>query len=142
MTSFSFTLLAVVNSCGGATDDITVTLGGSETVTETTTINANFGIDFEGINIGGGASESTSTSTTMSKAIEFSIPPGRQAVYVAGVRHKSETGNVQVNYGSKQKGHFIVSSSFDSHSEVWHAADWRGLTVVHRHDRHEAHACP
>ncbi len=88
-----------------------MTLGGSETVSETTTINANFGINFEGISIGGGASETTETSTTMSKSIEFSIPPGRQAVYVAGVRHKSETGNVQVNYGSKQKGHFVVSIS-------------------------------
>ncbi|KAI0755495.1 hypothetical protein C8Q74DRAFT_309634 [Fomes fomentarius] len=94
-------------NCGGATDDITVTLGGEQTVSETTTINANFGIDFDGISIGGGVSETTETSTTMSKSIEFSIPPGRQAVYVAGVLHKSETGRVQVNYGSKQRGHYI-----------------------------------
>ena len=131
-----------VPSCGGATEDITVTLGGQTTVTQTTTVNADFGVSLEGISIGGGVSDSESTSATESKSIQFSIPPGRQAVYVAGVAHTSETGNVQVNYGSKQKGHFIVSSSFDSHSEVWHAADWRGLAVVHRHDRHEAHACP
>ncbi|KAI0744765.1 hypothetical protein C8Q76DRAFT_605781 [Earliella scabrosa] len=94
-------------NCGGASDDITVTLGGSETVSQTTTVNAEFGISLEGISVGGGASSSETTSTTMSKSIEFSIPPGRQAVYVAGVAHKSETGNVQVNYGSRQKGHFI-----------------------------------
>ena len=80
-------------------------------MSQTTTVNAEFGISLEGISVGGGASSSETTSTTMSKSIEFSIPPGRQAVYVAGVAHKSETGNVQVNYGSRQKGHFIVSCS-------------------------------
>lgn len=55
-------------------------------------------------------SDSESTSATESKSIEFSIPPKRQAVYVAGVAHTSQTGNVQVNYGSKVDGHFIVSA--------------------------------
>ncbi|KAI0730932.1 hypothetical protein C8Q76DRAFT_716799 [Earliella scabrosa] len=94
-------------NCGGASDDITVTLGGSETVTQSTTVNANFGISYEGISVGGGIENTQETSTTMSKEIEFSIPPGRQAVYVAGVAHRSQTGNVQVNYGSRQKGHFV-----------------------------------
>ena len=49
-----------------------------------------------------------STDTTTSKEIQYQIPPGRQAVYVAGVAQKSQTGNVQVNYGSRQYGHFIV----------------------------------
>ena len=99
-----------VPSCGGATEDITVTLGGQTTVTQTTTVNADFGVSLEGISIGGGVSDSESTSATESKSIQFSIPPGRQAVYVAGVAHTSETGNVQVNYGSRVDGHFIVST--------------------------------
>ncbi|RPD56199.1 hypothetical protein L226DRAFT_523692 [Lentinus tigrinus ALCF2SS1-7] len=94
-------------NCGGATEDITVTLGGETTVSQTTTVNADFGVSLEGISVGGGVSDSESTSTTESKTIEFSIPPGRQAVYVAGVAQTSETGNVQVNYGSKVDGHFI-----------------------------------
>ncbi len=55
-------------------------------------------------------SDSESTSATESKSIQFSIPPKRQAVYVAGVAHTSQTGNVQVNYGSKVDDHFIVST--------------------------------
>ncbi|RPD60802.1 hypothetical protein L226DRAFT_459809 [Lentinus tigrinus ALCF2SS1-7] len=94
-------------NCGGSSEDITVTLGGETTVSQTTTVNADFGIDFEGLSIGGGVSDEESTSQTESKQIQFSIPPGRQAVYVVGVAHSSVTGNVQVNYGSRVDGHFV-----------------------------------
>ncbi|KAI0643528.1 hypothetical protein C8Q79DRAFT_928639 [Trametes meyenii] len=94
-------------NCGGATDNVTVQLGGSQTVTQTTSVNADLGIDIEGIKIGGGASTSDSTANTVSKTITFAIPPGKQAVFVAGTAQKSETGNVQVNYGDRQFGHFI-----------------------------------
>ena len=115
-------------------------------------MNANFGISYEGISVGGGIENTQETSTTMSKEIEFSIPPGRQAVYVAGVAHRSQTGNVQVNYGSRQKGHFVVSTALlraflPTCARVAHAA-WLGLwflctaPVVHRCDGHEAHARP
>ena len=96
-------------NCGGGTEDITVTLGGSTTVTQTTTVNADLGVNVEGISIGGGVSTSSSAATTESSSVQFSIPPGKQAVYVAGVEHTSQTGNVQVNYGDRQFGHFIVS---------------------------------
>ena len=85
-----------------------MTLGGSTTIGTTFTVDASIGFDIDGLSIGGGASTSTSTETTTSKEIQFQVPPGRQAVYVAGVAHTSQTGNVQVNYGSRQFGHFIV----------------------------------
>ncbi|KAI0668041.1 hypothetical protein C8Q78DRAFT_268572 [Trametes maxima] len=94
-------------NCGGATDPITVELGGSTEVSQTTSVSVDVGFEAEGLSIGGGASEEDSKSTTVSKTISYSIPPGRQAVYVAGTAQKSETGNVQVNYGSRQFGHFI-----------------------------------
>ncbi|KAH9850871.1 hypothetical protein C2E23DRAFT_733873 [Lenzites betulinus] len=94
-------------NCGGATDPVTVTLGGQQTVTQTTTVDANVGVSLEGVTIGGGASSSTSTANTVSKTISYTVPPGRQAVFVAGTAQQSETGNVQVNYGSRQFGHFI-----------------------------------
>lgn len=66
-------------------------------------------MDVEGISVGGGISSTTSSSQTVSKSISFTVKPGRQAVYVAGTNFHSQTGNVQVNYGSRQFGHFIVS---------------------------------
>ncbi len=89
-----------------------MTLGGTTTITQTTTLNANLGIDIEGITIGGGAEASSSTSTEQSKEVTYSIPPGRQAVYVSGTNHKSETGILQVNYADRQFDHFIVSVIF------------------------------
>ncbi|KAI0328328.1 hypothetical protein GY45DRAFT_1338209 [Cubamyces sp. BRFM 1775] len=94
-------------NCGGATDPVTVQLGGEQTVSQSTTLDANIGVDIEGLSIGGGASTTDETSTTVSKSITYTIPPGRQAVYVAGTNQLSETGNVQVNYGDRQFGHFI-----------------------------------
>ena len=79
-------------------------------MSQTTTIDANFGFAADGLSIGGGVSTSSSAATTESSSVQFSIPPGKQAVYVAGVAHTSETGNVQVNYGSRVDGHFIVST--------------------------------
>ena len=74
----------------------------------TTSVNVGFSVD--GLSIGGGASSTSGTSVTDSKTITYQIPPGRQAVYVAGIAYTSETGNVQVNYGSRVDGHFIVST--------------------------------
>ncbi|TBU43154.1 hypothetical protein BD309DRAFT_991203 [Dichomitus squalens] len=94
-------------NCGGGTEDIVVTLGGSTTVEQTTEVNADLGVDLDGISIGGGVSTSSSTSSTESQTIQYNIPPGQQAVYVAGIEHTSQTGNIQVNYGDRQFGHFI-----------------------------------
>lgn len=85
-------------------------------MSQTTTVNAEFGASVEGISIGGGVSDSETTSTTMSKSIEFSISPGRQAVYVVGVAYTSETGNVQVNYGSRVEGHYEVRAPLPTRS--------------------------
>ena len=98
-------------SCGGATEDVSVSLGGSSTITQSVTASADVGFDLDGLTIGGGVETSTSKESTTSQTITFSIPPGKQAVYVAGIAHTSETGHVQVNYGSRQFGHFIVSPS-------------------------------
>ena len=84
-------------------------LGGEQTLSQTTSVNANIGFSIEGIEIGGGAESSNTESTTVSKSITYTIPAGRQAVYVAGTALRSETGNIQVNYGSRQHGHYIVS---------------------------------
>ncbi|KAI0628273.1 hypothetical protein C8Q77DRAFT_1220937 [Trametes polyzona] len=94
-------------NCGGAKDPVTVTLGGEQTVSQTTTVDANIGVDLDGITIGGGASTENSKSSTVSKTITYTVPPGRQAVYVAGTAQQSQTGNIQVNYGDRQFGHFI-----------------------------------
>ncbi|KAI0773020.1 hypothetical protein BD413DRAFT_611952 [Trametes elegans] len=94
-------------NCGGGTDPITVTLGGSHTVTQTNTVNADVGLDIDGLKIGGGASTSTAQASTVSNQVSYTVPPGRQAVYVAGTAQISKTGNIQVNYGDRQYGHFI-----------------------------------
>ena len=97
-------------SCGGSEDEVTVTIGGEQTVSQTTTLNANVAFSLGPVQIGGGISQSWTESTTVSKSIEYAIRPGRQAVYVAGVVHSNETGIVQVNYGDRQYGHYIVST--------------------------------
>ncbi|KAI0671411.1 hypothetical protein C8Q78DRAFT_1069099 [Trametes maxima] len=93
-------------NCGNATGSISEMLGGSHTVTQTTTVDASFGIELEGVTLGGGVSSSDEDSTTLSRSITFDVPPGRQAVYVAGTLFKSVSGNVQVNYPDRQEGHF------------------------------------
>lgn len=108
MLTAAVILRPLVNSCGGSSDDITVTLGGETTVGSSTTASANFGIDVEGISVGGGIASETSRSQTVSKSISFTVKPGRQAVYVVGTNYHSQTGNVQGNYGSRRLGHFVV----------------------------------
>ncbi|KAI0824310.1 hypothetical protein BC628DRAFT_1410957 [Trametes gibbosa] len=94
-------------NCGGLTTDLTLTVGGETTVSSTTTVSADVGFEVEGLSIGGGVEESTEKSQTISKEISITIQPGRQAVFVAGQNFNSQTGNVQVNYGSPQFQHFI-----------------------------------
>ena len=101
-------LTAHVDSCDGGTNPVTVTIGGSTTVSTTNTIDADAGIDIAGITIGGGFSKTKTTTTTMSNSTTFSVPPGRQVVQVVGVNHHSQTGRVQVNFGDHVDGHFIV----------------------------------
>ena len=69
------------------------------------------GLDLEALHIGGSLETTNTNETTTSKSVTFDVPPGKQAVYVAGVAHTSQTGPIQVNYGSRQFGHFIVSPS-------------------------------
>ncbi|KAG6840557.1 hypothetical protein C0991_005831 [Blastosporella zonata] len=99
-----------VPCCAGGTTPTSVTLGGSTSVSTTTSVNMNFGISFEGISIGGGMSTSNTKTTETTKSITYTVPPGRQAILTAGFKFHSQTGNVQVNYGNRVNGHFIVSS--------------------------------
>ncbi|KAI0751788.1 hypothetical protein C8Q80DRAFT_1268973 [Daedaleopsis nitida] len=96
-------------NCKGGVTPVAETLGGTTTVSQTVTVSVNIGFESEALKISGGASISSEegTSTTQTKLVMFTIPPGKQAVYVTGVNQKSETGNVQVNYGTRQKGHYI-----------------------------------
>ena len=63
-----------LNSCGGATDPVTVQLRGQQTVSQSATLNANIGVDIEGISIGGGASTTDETSVTVTYPAQA---PGR-----------------------------------------------------------------
>ncbi|KAJ4476195.1 hypothetical protein J3R30DRAFT_3704731 [Lentinula aciculospora] len=94
-------------NCGGGTQPITVAIGGSSTVSSSTNANVDLGIDFEGIKIGGGLSTSTATEQTTSNTTTITVEPGRQIVQTVGVLSHSQSGNVQVNYGSRVDDHFI-----------------------------------
>ncbi|KAH9939341.1 uncharacterized protein BXZ73DRAFT_43854 [Epithele typhae] len=93
-------------NCGGGTDAVSVSLGGETSVSQTVTADANVGIDIEGISIGGGVSTENGSTQTQSKTVTYSIPPGRQAVYVTGIDQTSQSGNVQVNFADRQFDHF------------------------------------
>ena len=58
---------------------------------------------------GGGMSSSHSDSVTTSQTTQYVVSPGRQVVQVAGIVYKNQTGNIQVNYGDRVFGHYIVS---------------------------------
>ena len=88
-----------------------MTIGGEHTVSGTTTLNANVAFTVGPVQIGGGIVQSSTENTTVSRSIEYAIRPGKQAVYVAGVVHSNETGNIKVNYGDRQRGHYIVSNT-------------------------------
>lgn len=94
-------------NCGGSTTDTTVTLGGETSFSSSVTVDANFGISFEGLSVGGGVSTTDTTTETTSQSISYAIPPGRQAVYTAGYNHKSQTGKVQLGFGKRVYGHYI-----------------------------------
>lgn len=130
------------HSCGGATEDITVELGGSQTVSQTTTVSTTAGITIPDVlSIGGGVETSNSKESTVSKTISFAIPSGKQAVFVAGTAYQSQTGNIQVNYGDRQFDHFIVSGALRALSRRgWSASDavwYIPASVVHWRDYHE-----
>ena len=101
--------LRVFDSCGGGTQPVTITIGGSETITTSFNLDADVGIDIGGIQIGGGISSSHSDSVTTSQTTQYVVSPGRQVVQVAGIVYKNQTGNIQVNYGDRVFGHYIVS---------------------------------
>ncbi|KAG5650116.1 hypothetical protein H0H81_000624, partial [Sphagnurus paluster] len=101
---------SIIFSCGGSTTDTTVTLGGETSFSSSVTVDANFGISFEGLSVGGGVSTTDTTTETTSQSISYAIPPGRQAVYTAGYNHKSQTGKVQLGFGKRVYGHYIVRS--------------------------------
>jgi len=94
-------------NCAGGTGPTTVTLGGTTSVSKTTSVNANFGISFEGITIGGGVDSSETHTQETTKTISYQVPPGRQAVYTTAYTFHSQTGNVKVNYGNRINGHYI-----------------------------------
>ncbi|KAH9920887.1 uncharacterized protein BXZ73DRAFT_91898 [Epithele typhae] len=76
-------------NCGGGTDDVTVTLGGETSVSQTVSVSANLGFNIEGISVGGGLETSDTSTQTQSKS------------------HHSQSGQVQVNYPDRQFDHFI-----------------------------------
>lgn len=86
------------------------------TVEKSQTLDVNVGVEIGPINIGGGFSTTTDTTVTKSKSTTLTVSPGHQVIQVAGTVHKSQTGRVQVNYGSKVRGHFIVSCLFSQTS--------------------------
>jgi hypothetical protein len=100
--------LSCAFSCGGGTEEIEWAIGGSTTVTQTTTIGAEAGIDIEGVSIGLSASVSDSKAVTASQTVTVKIPPGKTAVQAAGINYHVYSSNVQVNYADKQYGHYEV----------------------------------
>lgn len=98
-------------SCGGGTQPITVTVGGSKTSSVSYTASASFNLNIEGIDIGGGGfSTEEGTQVQTSNSTTYIVSPGRQVVQTIGVLHHSETGNVQVNFGKRVAGHYEVKS--------------------------------
>ncbi|KAK7676960.1 hypothetical protein QCA50_020078 [Cerrena zonata] len=99
-------------NCGGGTQPITVTVGGSKTSSVSYTASATFNLNIEGIDIGGGGfSTEESTQVTTSNSTTYIVSPGRQVVQTIGVMHHSEAGNVQVNYGKRVSDHYIWFTS-------------------------------
>ncbi|KAI0827658.1 hypothetical protein BC628DRAFT_1409594 [Trametes gibbosa] len=94
-------------NCDGGSEAISVQLGGQTTITQTTTVSADVGFEVDELKIGGGVETSSSKSSTFSRQVTYSIPPKRQAVYVAGQNYQAQSAHVQVNYGDRQFGHFI-----------------------------------
>lgn len=109
-------------------------------MSETTTVDANVGFSIDGLSIGGGATDENTKSTTMSKQVSFSIPPKRQAVFVAGQNNKAQNGRVRVNFADRQFGHFIVRTIGDS-TRVGEPSLIRVcILVVHQQQRDAPHA--
>ncbi|KAK6969242.1 hypothetical protein R3P38DRAFT_3023846 [Favolaschia claudopus] len=102
----------VGNVQGKWNKSVMLTIGGQTTTSTTTTASANVGINFEGINIGGGLSSGDTKSSTQSNSTMITIAPGRQSVMTMGVLAHSQSGNVQVNFGSRVDDHFIFMCPF------------------------------
>ncbi|KAI0751790.1 hypothetical protein C8Q80DRAFT_1119445 [Daedaleopsis nitida] len=94
-------------NCHGGVTPVNETLGGTTEVHQKITVSVELGFDIGAVKLGASVSTELGTSTTQSKTIMFAVLPGKQAVYLVGLNHKSRTGRVQVNYGSRQKGHYI-----------------------------------
>ncbi|KAF5351391.1 hypothetical protein D9757_012625 [Collybiopsis confluens] len=94
-------------NCEGGTNPIQLTIGGSTTISSSTTADVDLGIDFDGISIGGGVSTDSGTEQTASNSTQITINPNRQVVQAVGVLSHSQSGNIQVNYGDRVDGHFI-----------------------------------
>ncbi|KAK7065114.1 hypothetical protein R3P38DRAFT_2827957 [Favolaschia claudopus] len=106
-TTLQYNVGNVQGNCEGGTNPVMLTIGGQTTTSTTTTASANVGINFEGINIGGGLSSGDTKSSTQSNSTMITIAPGRQSVMTMGVLAHSQSGNVQVNFGSRVDDHFI-----------------------------------
>ncbi|KAK7007837.1 hypothetical protein R3P38DRAFT_2726101 [Favolaschia claudopus] len=106
-TTLQYNVGNVQGNCEGGTNPVMLTIGGQTTTSTTTTASANVGISFEGINIGGGLSSADTKSSTQSNSTMITIAPGRQSVMTMGVLAHSQSGNVQVNFGSRVDDHFI-----------------------------------
>lgn len=98
------------SSCNGGTEDVSVTLGGSTSASETVenSITAGFSLEGEGLGINAGTTFTHSSTTTSetSHSVTYQVPAGRQAVFVAGYAMESVTANVEMTYSTRQAGHF------------------------------------
>ncbi|KAF8595855.1 hypothetical protein BDV93DRAFT_548603 [Ceratobasidium sp. AG-I] len=97
---------AAQGNCGGGTDPIEWTVGGSKTITRTVNVGLTSGINVDGISIGGSVQISDSIAVTVSESVKVTIPPGRQAVHAAGINHQVFSSNVKINYPDRVFGHY------------------------------------
>lgn len=94
-------------NCGGSTTATEVKLRGSASFFTSTKLNGSLGITYQNITFENGGSGSQSETEATSQEITYAVLPGRQAVYTIGYNHKSQTGNVQVNFGKRVADHYI-----------------------------------
>ncbi|KAK7062744.1 hypothetical protein VNI00_000232 [Paramarasmius palmivorus] len=95
-----FQLGAPVANCDDPdAPDLSTTVGGERTVTETWEHSNSVGIDLFGIKIGGEGGWSESQSQTQRQSITVTIPNGKQRVALVGVNHIESRGRIRLNYG-------------------------------------------
>ncbi|KAJ7475005.1 hypothetical protein FB451DRAFT_1247261 [Mycena latifolia] len=95
-----------IGNCQGGTTNTTSTVGGSTSVSQTWKYGVSVGFSADGgeeLPIGASFESSDSWSKTDAKTFTqmqtITIPPGKQAVVIAQVKHKVFLGRIRLNYG-------------------------------------------